>query len=184
MKIIFPTLLAAVLLSGCATQYGSNYLPRAENGLNDPYGAIVNIELDNDRDVQGELLAISKDSLFIATLSGFDAISRASITEVRGNYFYRGSIVTGYSAATILGMLSSITVGWFLVFVFPAYLIGGIVSTSAAANVSCFTYDTDGNYSDLEWHSLHVWARFPAGLPEKLNRHRIRHRPKIVNSDE
>lgn len=175
MKTSLITLLALVL-SSCATQYGARYLPDAEHALDDPYGVIVHVTLYEDAPVEGELLAISSDSVFVADPLGFRAIAKASVHELLGNTFDRGDNVITYSVATIVGMLGSISAGApGIVFIMPLYLVLGTISTVSASNISRISYASWDNAE--QWNALAKWARFPAGLPKTLHRDFVHHRP-------
>ncbi len=103
----------------------------------------------------GELIAVSTDSVWVLTNDQGLVIPTASVREGK---------LTGYAARslrgwTLVGTLSSISNGAFLVFTMPAWLIGGSVANRSESRAA------ERKSPPLQWAELAPFARFPQGLP-------------------
>lgn len=109
----------------------------------------------------GELLAVSTDSLWVLTEQGANRVAVADVT--------RATLV-GWDPETylltlwtIVGTLSTISNGAFLLFTAPAWAIGGSLATAAQSRRPLVRTEREG------WPALRLYARFPQGLPPGLD---------------
>src|ERR1035441_9958736 len=112
IRPITLALIFALTVSSCASQYGSGWLSDAEQATHDGYGAWVRVttvlsETLHDLD-EGELLAFSKDSLYllIPGKRSINAFARHDIDEVVGNTYERG----GYAVFAVEALVGSIAI--------------------------------------------------------------------------
>ena len=172
IKPITLALIFALIVSSCAAQYGSGWLPEAEQATHDGYGAWVRVKpffsKTIDEQYEGELIAVSKDSLYLINISSkntFEAFPRQDIAKVVGNTYDRGGYWQ-YAVGAIVGCLLSATTGFYLFIPFFGYIISAIIGGSVASYISHISYDGD----DMDWRELSTYARFPTGLPPTYNR--------------
>ncbi len=172
IRFITSVLIFALIVSGCAPQYGSGWLANSEQVTHDGYGAWVRVKLIFSQSVgptyAGELLAVSRDSLYIIDVAShkFQAMARADIAEVVGNTYDRGGYAV-FGIEALAGCIVSIfTVGVFSVFTWLGYIISAIAGGSAASYISRVSYTGDPS----DWRVLTTFSRFPTGLPPSYNR--------------
>ncbi len=161
--------LASVLAGGtlaCAQNPApSGWLAPARAAQADPYGAwIVVSRPGGGPDVGGEFLAVQRDSVFVLLADGevrtvpLDSVLHALIA------FYDAQW-GGLAAWVMLGSLSTISNGAFLVFTFPLWIIGGSLATAGQSRAPLRRVDRAPT-----WDAVRMYARFPGGLPANLPR--------------
>lgn len=153
-------------LSGCASiNTPKKWLLLPEDVPSDPYGTWIETEYYNDNNriikISGELIALDKDSLYLLN-DYFETLSVLNIKSAKIAKY--DSEATTLGNLTVLGSISSCSNGWFLVFTFPIWLIGGSISTSTRS------YEPILEYPRHKLTEFSQYARFPQGLPEPLNR--------------
>ena len=168
-----PFIALAMACAGNPAPRG--WLAPAPDAISDPYGAWVNVDLasaEQGAALRGELIAVALDSIFVLTLDAeFHAIARADVTRARVAYY---SSQHGQLAAwTIIGSLATLSHGFFLVFSFPVWAIGGSVTTGGQSRAPL----ADVGENKHSWDAVTKYARFPQGLPSELDRGRLR--PKL-----
>ena len=166
-------LVGATVLSACAGNSApAGFLPSPQAAQSQAWGGWIELQYtqgQSERFVAGELIAVSRDTVWVLGPSGGAVVPTASV---------RGGQLTGYSAqadkvagAAFLGTLSTISNGWFLVFTAPLWIITGTV---AAANQS---HAPVRRVPPLAWSDLSALARFPQGLPVGVRLEALRSRP-------
>lgn len=106
--------------------------------------------------LQGELLAASEDTLYVATAGGGVAVARSSIVD--GRVFGYDAGVGSITGAVLLGTVSTISNGYFLILTAPMWLIGGSIAAGSQSRQPVRDASAPPGV-------LQPWARFPAGLP-------------------
>lgn len=167
--LIFLILLS-IIITGCAgTNVPKNWSSDPDEMKSDTYGGWISVEYDSTgnkkSEISGELIAVSKDSIFVADII-LNSIARkdityARLTSYRSNF---GSMI----GLTILGNVSTILNGWFLIFTFPMWLIGGIISVTTQSYIPII------DYPQKDFEEFNPYSRFPQGLPEEIDRNKIR----------
>ncbi len=167
IRPITLALIFALTVSGCSPQLGEGWLGNADQATHDGYGVWVRVtlrfSLPNEKQYEGELLAVSNDSLYLIDVSrrSFEVVARQDIDEVVGNTYDRGGYGV-FAGEAILGiLLSPFTSGFYFFIVAPLYIISAIGASIVASRISRISYDGDGE----DWHELSIYARFPTGLP-------------------
>lgn len=189
---------AAFFLSGCGmTMAPENWLPEAGDRALDPYGGWIEMTVSPDRpdgkrrDIEGELVAIDADSIWVLPClkvrpRDYDsryhrrpsvlhwqpviAISTDRIrkAEVEG-FASRPENATGLAT---LGVFSTLTHGFFLIFTAPVWMLGG---SALSFNQADLAREKWAGPESVE--ALGRYARFPRGWPRGLDPVEIKPRP-------
>lgn len=154
--------LIAATVCGCASAPTSppDWLPDPDEVRSSPHGGWIEVDFATTRGVEqidGELLAIQNERVFV--LIG-DAVRSAPIDSVRNaRLTWYDSHGGGVAGLTVLGTVSTISNGFFLVFTAPMWMIGG----SVAANSRY--HDPILKSPEHSWDEIRPYARFPQGIP-------------------
>ena len=164
------------LVAGCAGNPApQGWLAPAPDAASDPYGAWVHIENAAAGKLVpsgGELIAVALDSVFVLTPDAeFHAIARADVTRARVAYY--DSQYGQLALWTVMGSVATLSHGWFLVFSFLIWAIGGSATTGGQSRAPLAYVGKHGR----SWDDVAKYARFPQGLPTELDRMRLR--PKL-----
>lgn len=163
-----------ILAAACAGNPGpEGFLPSPKDAVRDLYGGWIELTIPagrHDDRVSEELIAARADSVWILGDTGrVMAVATSTVKEGRlVRYRSEAGAVMGYTA---LGMVSTLSNGFFLIFTAPAWLITGIVSSSAESGAPI------SNTPPLAWADLAAYARFPEGLPPGIDLAEIRPKP-------
>jgi hypothetical protein len=163
-KFIFCLLLAA--LAGCASVSAPpRWLDEPSRAGLDGYGGWIDLKLPTKR-LAGELIAVETDTVFVAD-SALRAVAVKDITS---------AVLVNYDVSTlvpqvIVGLLSTASHGYYLIFTAPMWLLGGTMLASSR------TYDPVIEYPDKKLSEFKPWARYPQGMPPGLDRGRVRMKP-------
>ena len=173
--MVVTAALLGVLVSGCAgTGAPGGWLPSAAATQEEAHGAWIQVERlsDNYKVIitEGELIAVHEDTVFVLvsdTLEGdLVAIPRTESLEVKlGTYDPSTGGIVGW---TLLGSVSTISHGVNLIFTLPIWIITGTVVGNTARSSAIERYPGDFDWDSLS--SLRVFARFPQGLTESIDR--------------
>lgn len=161
-----------IVLCGCSTvKAPQGSVPRRKAIVTDAFGGWISVSSKTIQStIQGELIAISSDSVLIMSESKVQVLSKVDIDNARIIFFNNES--GAYSGWTFLNSLATISNGYFLVFTLPINLITGISTASGEAKRINY-YD----YPALTWEELNKYARFPQGLPDQVDTKEIKPRP-------
>lgn len=158
--------LCAVVLTSCAgTIAPRGWLGTPEENQRTAFGGWVRLEtmvgeLDT---LEGELIAVQKDSIFILRNSGrLESYSAGEIKSVHlQSYDPKLGTLTLW---TLSGAASTISHGFILIISLPVWIATGSLSGAAVSAAAHEKLGPDG------WESLTSYARFPQGLPVGLDR--------------
>ncbi len=154
-----------VLFIGCAhTHAPAGWLSEPQDLSSDPYGGWITLKLKSNQTLSGELIAVSEDSVYVADNS-FHVIPQSDVLKARLVAYnsHAGQMGTW----TILGTLSTISHGLFLVLSAPVWMIGGGIAASVRSR------DPILDYPKHHFNRLAFYARFAGGLPHGIDRNRI-----------
>lgn len=183
IKNIFLLTIISFFVSGCASSKApTNWLTEPNDTQTDVYGGWIEIKyfVDSEKssEIYGELIAIDQDSIFIVN-DAFHAFELSKIKSARlmsynSNFGMMGNL-------TALGIVSTFSNGLFFIFTMPMWLIGGPI----AATTRSFQPIID--YPGKEFNQFIPFARYPQGLPEGIDRYKIKMKPvkpikKYINS--
>jgi hypothetical protein len=165
IRWVLNVILCFLITSCATTKVPSHWLSEPEQSASDAYGGWINIE-SRENHMAGELIAMSEDTVFIAD-SAFHAVGSKDILSAR-LVSYNAPRMGGY---VILGTISTILNGWFLIFSGPMWLIGGTIAASLR------TFEPIIDYPERTLTDFRPFARYPQGLPPDLNRGMIVMKP-------
>ena len=163
-------LLAACSLAGCAKNLApKDWLPLAIDAQSDGHGGWISLRVQGatPRMVhQGELLAVSADSIFELEDSTCVGLATAQVADATlMGYDSNKGLVGLWTAA---GTLSTASHGWGLVLSAPVWLITGITSTAAQSRAPRL------RFKSANWQQARAFARFPQGFTQGLDRSSLR----------
>ena len=167
MRAISRGVVAATIAlwtHGCATTTAPpSFLPSPQQAQTDAYGGWIELRYRGDgREgrAEGELLAVSADTIWIMGDSGGIVVGTATVKQGKLTaYDSRSGAVAGYTA---LGVVSTISNGLLLIFSAPLWIITGTVAGANQSRVP------ERRVPALQWVDLAPFARFPQGLPPGL----------------
>lgn len=130
------------------------------------YGAWIRLRFDGHRpDVDGELLAVESDSVYVLGMdSVVDAVGLGAVEKAE-LYVYDPDL-TGGQVWSLLGMLGTLSNGYYSSFTLPLWSIAGGIGFSSDRRAAA---PRVGKRS--KWAEARPYARFPQGLPPGLPRH-------------
>jgi hypothetical protein len=185
-------LAAAALAAGACA---SNPLPRdrhvsAEEAITSGKGAYAAVDLANGGQVMGELIAVATAPPALWILTDLDKLEAVPLPSVRHMRLgVHESNENAYTAWVVLGSLSTLSHGFWLIFSLPTWLIAGSAATVAESYRGLLDCDAvtaeepasrERTSSSWEYPSssspkqrpappcgdaLPAYARFPQGLP-------------------
>jgi hypothetical protein len=126
----------------------------------DGHGGWIVIERSHGPEVAGELIDVAPGGLRVLVGAPRAALISIPRGEIRTAKLWAWETQEGRIVANgLLGSVSTITHGYFLLFSLPIWLLSSTVAASVESNASIVGYPNDG------WDRLSVWARFPQGFP-------------------
>jgi hypothetical protein len=150
--------MAVAAALGCATNPApSGVLLPAEALPTSTGGGFVRVQQKAGGITEGELLAAYAEGLHVQTRWGPRHVHRRDIHEARlAGYQTHEKALTGW---TVLGTVSTISHGFFLVLSAPLWLLIGGTSAGLESRSALLVYP-DGPLTDFV-----VYARYPQGMP-------------------
>lgn len=109
------------------------------------------------RTLAGECIAATGDTLYVLTGTHLHAVAAVDIRRAVVSAFDPHAEILGYW--TVLGTVSTITNGFFLIITAPAWVLAGTISTAAQ------TWEGKLFYPSEPLSMFSLYARFPQGLP-------------------
>jgi hypothetical protein len=175
----WAALLAACCAAGCASRLApKDWLPLAVDAQSDAHGGWISLEVKGPSATtvhQGELLAVSADSIFVLEDSTCFGVPTAQVAE---------ATLMGYDSDkgklglwTFAGTLSTASHGWGLILSAPVWLITGITGTAVQSHAPQMKLRSSS------WARARAYARFPQGLPDGLDRSSLRPKDPPIGSE-
>jgi hypothetical protein len=164
------------LLAACATNPApSGWLPRPGEAPSDVYGAWVEIGPSGSRQsIAGELLAIDHDSVYVLRSNGRVVTVSVKDAAPATIAFYEAEL-GNVAGLTMLGSLTTVSNGYYLVLTFPTWVVIGTVGAAADSRAPLIHVSPGDN-----WLPNRMFARFPAGMPPNLPREGLRLGKKLA----
>jgi hypothetical protein len=119
-----------------------------------------------ERNTDGELIAVSADSVWVLVRERGVVVPTAAIAEGKLTLF--AAQKGGLSGWVVGGTLATLSNGVFLIFTAPMWVIGGSLAVGAESRAP------ERNHPPLNWAELAPFARFPQGLPPRLDLETLR----------
>jgi hypothetical protein len=171
----------ALTLSSCATNHApSGWLPDRKTISQEKYGGWLYLKwrgrLGEEEITQGEFIGIYDTTCFIFdhTILIRVPIDHISLASLKIHEDDRGSLAVW----TLLGTLSTISNGFYLLITAPLWIIAGTIITSTESNSGLFTEE----YPDIGWwRTVTRYSRFPQGIPKEVDLSKLK--SKLVFSE-
>ncbi|MEP7226796.1 MAG: hypothetical protein ABI785_05505 [Gemmatimonadales bacterium] len=167
----------AVACEGCAHNSApQGWLPKPAEAQAAAYGGWIELSYKQatEKRADGELIAVSADTVWLLGLEQALVIPTATVKQGK---------LTAYAAQkgpvalwTVLGTLSTISNGWFLIFTAPMWIVGGSLSVGSESRAP------ERKSPQLGWEDLASYARFPQGMPEGVELNTLK--AKTVRSEK
>lgn len=162
--------LSAVLITGCAgINAPRGAVPVVDSAPQDAFGGWAGVWETKDYapTFEGELIALSADSIYVLKENTLEVRSIANVRRVR---------VVGYDPRagdlqtwTLSGALSTLSHGGWAILSMPLWLATGLSTTRGAARASEINFPS----RQQTWKDAVPFARFPQGLPANLDRNQL-----------
>lgn len=156
-------LMLAALMSACVDNPDPRH-PSIERMERQGYGGFITISTLSGQQVSGELISVERSVIRVLRFgAGTGALTWVATTDVKSADLYEYEAEGAYGGWALLGVLSTISHGFFLVFTAPIWIISGSIAGSAESRHIVMSFPEHG------WGEIVKWARFPQGLPPGLN---------------
>ena len=164
MRSIRLTILLTVICLGCGSvKAPQGAVPTRVLLETDAYGGWIGVTGPNGEMTQGELIALTTDSVFVLDKNELHVIALGDVTAARLIMFKTAE--GGYAVWTFLGSILTLTNGGFATFTLPATIISGVSTTfNEARRINYIDYPASS------WAMIGKYARFPQGLPSNVDR--------------
>ncbi len=155
--------ISALLAMACAANPApEGFLPTRVQAQTMAYGGWIELMVDSansrkQQRVEGELLAVTADSVWVLSTQGARVIATGSVKEGRLTaYQSQTGAITGWTA---LGVLSTASNGVVLILTAPLWIITGTIAGINESHAP--VRDVPGQ----RWEDLAAFGRFPQGMP-------------------
>lgn len=157
-------MIGVIACSGCASNTApKNWLPKPQEAQSAAYGGWIELsyrEGQGERSTDGELIAVTADSVWVLNESRGIVVPTASVKKGK---------LTAYAAEkgrmatwAVLGAVATLSNGAVLLLTAPMWIIGGSLATGAESRAPV------RESPPLSWVALAPFARFPQGLPDGI----------------
>lgn len=157
-------LVVAVIMLGACVQNPDPREISIEMMQREGHGGWIVIE-HRDGILQGELLAIDDATVYVNDVTRNQTLS-VPIRAILKAELFRYESDAGFGAWGVLGSLSTISHGFFLIFTFPIWVLTSSIAATAESRHVRDQYP-EGDISEFS-----KWARYPQGMPKKSVDHR------------
>jgi hypothetical protein len=150
----------AVACTACAHNTAPpGWLPKPAESQAAAYGSWIELTYQGseERRTDGELIAVSAESVWV--LSGNQGVVIPTAAVKSGKLTAYAAQKGGPTLWTIVGTLSTISNGAFLILTAPMWMIGGSLAVAGESRAP------ERRTPRLAWAELAPYARFPQGLP-------------------
>jgi hypothetical protein len=138
------------------------WLPKPIEAQAAAYGGWIELTYaeSEERHTDGELIAVSAESVWV--LSGSQGLVIPTAAVKKGKLTAYAAQKDGLTAWMLLGTLSTLSNGGFLIFTAPMWLIGGSLAVGGESRAP------ERKSPPLTWVDLAPFARFPQGIPDGI----------------
>ena len=159
--------LGAALVAACAGHTAPlGFLPTPQEAQSSAYGGWIELTLNGEERVEGELLAVNADSVWVLSSEGGAVVPTAAVVQGKlTRYAWSSGNVTTWTA---VGVLSTISNGLVLIFTAPVWVITGSVAGAGESHAA------QRLWPRFAWAALAEFARFPQGMPPDLSWQNLR----------
>jgi len=164
---ILLTAFIGLLSTSCVQPYlinaNKNYvLDKAEKTGHNPFGGWVHVDNHFTNSViRGELLAIQNDSLFITSNK---RVWRIAVNDVKKATCFRYKSDVGKAVSFgMLGLLSSLSHGYYFLLSGPVWMLTVPITASNVSKMPILEYPANNDLTEFNKYS-----RFPQGIPAEF----------------
>jgi hypothetical protein len=167
-----------IIALGCASSKApDDWLPAPKDVPHDVYGGWLNLKLDAGANrfliQSGEFIAVRDSTVILISQEGKSLIFPMPL--VRRATLELHQKETGQAGlATLGGVLSTLSHGFYLLISAPIWLITGTGASSSVSHIDHFETD---NPSIGWWYDHSKYARFPQGVPENIDLAALKSKP-------
>jgi hypothetical protein len=162
-------LACACVAAGCASDpIPQSQRPTAEEAITSGFGSFVYVVDSSGQPHAGELIDVLPDRLSIFNGHWIEMLPRARVSNamVLVHRTHEGY----YVLWTVLGTLSTVTHGVFLIISVPIWVSTGIATAISEQRRARLEYP-----DPARWEDLRPYARFPQGLPPGITGNELLH---------
>ncbi|PYQ45743.1 MAG: hypothetical protein DMF77_03270 [Acidobacteria bacterium] len=152
--------LASALAACVSSPAPAGWRPRPPEVQSRPCGAWIRLQRGQDKRagvVEGELIAVSDDHVYVLTRSELLGVPPAAVTSARLEKYRAGTDALGGWGT--LGTISTLSHGWILVLTAPLWIISSTATVATESRVAQL------RHPPTPLGEFRPWARFPQGLP-------------------
>ncbi|HWP82755.1 MAG TPA: hypothetical protein VNN76_08880 [Bacteroidota bacterium] len=158
-----------IVICGCAATIAPDeWLPAPEELQHDSYGGWILLtvgEGSNKRVVEGEFISVEESMVYVLPID--EAVRSLPLDSIRFARLQIHRKQHGRTAGwTVVGTLSTLSHGFYLLLTAPSWLLVGILSSASVSKEGDFSTD---NPTRAWWVEVAKFSRFPQGLPEGLD---------------
>jgi len=165
---------AAVLLAACVSNPApSGWLPPAQVAAREAFGGWIVVDTTRGAGrgsyagggaaaVEGELIAVDADTAFVMSGTTLVALPKAAVRDA--SLFAYDAEWGSLALWSVLGTVSTISNGGYLLLTAPLWIIAGTSATASRSRAPRVELAQQG------WAQLRLYARFPQGMPPGLDR--------------
>jgi hypothetical protein len=155
--------------SGCASSEAPRQWERDPMQFaRDSYGGWLHIEYKealSAKSDRGEFIALQESTVYLLRSDG--QIVLCPLKNIDHAHLEIHSENHGeFAAWTLIGTISTLTHGFGLMLTAPVWILSGSIAAASVSHIGKFD---EGNPDPVWWKEMSQYARFPQGLPEKIN---------------
>ncbi len=154
-KIFFVLALSVFTLSGCVN---NAKLPKYNEIGSHPYGVIIEMAYRSDEFLTGELIAVNDSNVYILS-SNYKTCMEIPKKQIK-YYEIQFAQPKHYGLSMLLLPFSTISHGYFALLTFPINFVATTIITATSE------YNYTIRDKKLKYEQLHMYARFPQGIPD------------------
>ena len=157
-KTAFLGLVLMLLLGSCKAPA---YLPESEDIGTHAFGSYIIIDLNEGKDLEGELISIDEEALLVLPKQGDLQIQSVPAENIK-SFTLMYAQPKNYGWSIPVSVLITASHGVFAVFTAPINIV--VTSVVTSRGQKAFTYRD----RDISMEELKMFARFPQGLPPQI----------------
>lgn len=175
-KIFYVLLGFCGLLSlNCATTSApAKWLPDKAASEKDAFGGWATVETKSDKIIRGELLAVSDSGIFLMPDNNVLFVGIDSVQKIKIGKYEDENPIAGWGT---VGTLSTVSHGFVLILSAPVWIFTSSLLSADYASQKVMSFP------DSSLQSLKLYARFPQGFPESVDKKDIKPKFSSRNSD-
>lgn len=162
---ILLVLLTSLIISCATTNIPKNWLKNPTELQTNGTGSWITVETKAGKVYGGELIAVSKDSFYVAFHTLYvipiASVKLARLVAYNSNAMRMGILV-------FLGAISTLSHGFGLLATAPMWLIAGSVAVYRQYHMPIIMYPLK------DWEHFTPFARYPQGFPAGIDRSKIK----------